>query len=148
MRDISRQMEHLTQKLRELRLQLQETNSQPTGAGDYSGMLNQVLGATLVPDLTDLVNQLSQFLWQYIDSAARPGKEVDFAVQSKRLEQATEMLRRLHFASSPILAENSVAFVARITQTVDRLLESNPKPDGSAKPPEYGLVSTRLERTA
>lgn len=153
MRDIARQVENLTQELRELRLQLAKTNLQPQNPGEYSRVLNQVLGPRLVPDLTELVNQLTRFLWQYIDSAARPPREVDFALQSKRLEQATEMLRRLHFASSAQHAEPPVAFVARITETVDRLLESNPKPEVASpavagKPSGPGLVTIRLERTA
>jgi hypothetical protein len=148
MRDISRQVEHLAQELRELRLQLENTNSQPQTAGEYSRVLSHVLGPRLVPDLTELVNQLTHFLWQYIDSAASPPREVDFALQSQRLQQATEMLRRLHFASSPQHAEPPVAFVARMTETVDRLLESNPKPVVINKSPDHGLVTIRLERSA
>jgi type VI protein secretion system component VasK len=151
MRDISRQVEHLTQELRKLRLQLEQTNLQPQGHDEYSRVLNQVLGPRLVPDLTELVNQLTHFLWQYIDSAAMPPRDVDFALQSERLEQATDMLRRLHFASSSQHAEPPLAFVARMTETVDRLLESTPKPDIPAvagKPSAHGLVTIRLERTA
>jgi type VI protein secretion system component VasK len=151
MRDISRQVEHLTQELRKLRLQLEQTHLQPRSHGEYSRVLNQVLGPRLVPDLTELVNQLTHFLWQYIDSAARPPRDADFALQSERLEQATDMLRRLHFASSPQHAEPPVAFVARMTETVDRLLESAPKPDIPAvagKASGHGLVTIRLERTA
>src|SRR5262245_32023701 len=110
MTNIARQVEHLTQQLRQIRFPLQHASPHPRSAGEYSRMLGQVLGPSLVPDLTQLVNQLTHFLWQYIDSAASPPRDVDFALQSKRLEQATEMLRRLHFASSPTNAEPPVAF--------------------------------------
>jgi len=128
MRDLSQSIGRLTQELRELRLQLQWTNSQPARTGEHSQVLNHVLGATLVPDLTDVVEQITQFLWRYIDSAARPAAEADFALQSQRLEQATEMLRRLR-CSSPKPAEDPAAFVSRVTKIVDRLMESRGEPE-------------------
>lgn len=128
MRDFSQRIERLTQELRELRLQLQWTNSQAAGAAEHNRVFNHVLGASLVTDLTEVVDQLTQFLWRYIDSAAQPAPGADFTQQSKRLEQATEMLRRLRCASSSKPAEHPAAFVACVTRVVDRLLESGGEP--------------------
>jgi len=143
MRDISQRIERLTQELRELRLQLQWTNSPAAGAGEHNRVLNHVLSASLVPDLTEVVDQLTQFLWRFIDSAAKPAPGADFAQQGERLEQATEMLRRLRCASSPKPAEHPAAFVARMTSVVDRLLES-----GGAPEPGVNEKTLRLERSA
>lgn len=128
MRDFSQNIGRLTQELHELRLQLQWTNSQPSRTGEHSQFLNHLLDATLISDLTEVVNQLTQFLWRYIDSAAKPADGTDFALQGKRLERATEMLRRLR-CSSPKPAEDPAAFVARVTQIVDRLMESKSGPE-------------------
>lgn len=147
MREISQQMERLTQELQDLRRQLHLANSQTLGPGEHSRVVNQVFGATLVSDLTDVVTQLTHFLWRYIDSAATTTTEADLALQGKRLEKATEMLRRLRSASSPMPAENPAAFVARVTRVVDRLLESKVTPDIG---PEAAAEDTslRLERSA
>jgi hypothetical protein len=147
MREISQQMERLTQELRDLRLQLQRANSQTPGPGEHSRVASQVFGATLVSDLTDVVTQLTHFLWRYIDSATGSTTGADFALQSKRLEAATEMLRRLRCASSPMPAENPAAFVARVTRVVDRLLESKAAP---AMGREAGAddAAVQLERSA
>jgi hypothetical protein len=148
MREISQQMERLTQELRELRLQLQRANSQTLGVGEHSRVVSQVFGATLVPDLTDVVTQLTHFLWQYIDSAATSTTEVDLALQSKRLEKATEMLRRLRGASSPVPSENPAAFVARVTRVVDRLLESKAAPAMGPQVAATDDTAVQLERSA
>ena len=128
MRDFSQSIERLTQELRELRLQLQWTNSQPAPTSEHSQVLNHLLNATLVSDLTEMVSQLTQFLWRYIDSAAKPADGVDFSQQSQRLEQATDMLRRLR-CSTPKPAEDPAAFVARVTRIVDRLMEARNEPE-------------------
>ncbi|HEX7288615.1 MAG TPA: hypothetical protein VF532_20695 [Candidatus Angelobacter sp.] len=146
MRDISQQMERLTRELRELRLQLQRANSQTPGAGEHSRVVCQVFDATLVSDLTDVVTQLSHFLWRYIDSAARPAAGADLALQSKRLEKATAMLRRLRCASSPKPAEDPAAFVARVTRVVDRVMEGNRAPD--IGPQAADDTAVQLERSA
>ena len=142
MRDLSQSIGQLTQELRELRLQLQWTNSQPARSGNHSQVLNHLLDATLVSDLTDVVEQITQFLWRYIDSAAKPATGADLAQQSQRLEQATEMLRRLR-CSSPKPAEDPAAFVSRVTRIVDRLMASGGEP-------ELGVdaQALRLERSA
>lgn len=145
MRDISQRIERLTQELRELRLHLQRTNSHAAGAVEHHRVLNHVLSASLVPDLTEVVDQLTQFLWQYIDSAAKPAAGADLAQQSERLGQATEMLRRLRCASSPKPAEHPAAFVARVTRVVDRLLESGGEPQPR---PGANEKTLRLERSA
>ncbi len=125
MRDLSQRIEQLTQELRGLRLQLQWTNSKAANAADYDRLLNHVLDAPLISDLTEVVNQLTQFLWRYIDTAAEPTSEADIALQNKRLEQATALLRRLRGATSLMPAEDPAAFVARVTRMVDRLLLSS-----------------------
>jgi hypothetical protein len=64
-------------------------------------------------------------LWCYIESAAaRTNDEaVDYAQQSVRLGQATEMLRLLHRSACPLM--ESLAFVEHATMTVTRQVEAH-----------------------
>jgi hypothetical protein len=68
-----------------------------------------------------MVDQLSRFLWSYIDAAAHPCAEVDFAQQSQNLVHVTELLRVLRQASTT--SPDHASFVTRVTLMVDRQLE-------------------------
>ena len=124
MEDISDRISRLTQELRALHLQLQWPNFQDAAPGDQNRILNHLLNSGLGRDLKGLVDLLSQFLWCYIESAAARtnAEDVDYAQQSVRLSQVTEMLRLLHHSSCPRM--ESLAFVEHTTMTVARQAES------------------------
>jgi hypothetical protein len=123
MEDISDRTCRLTQELRALHLQLQWPNFQDTNPGDQELILNHLLTG-LGHDLKRTVDLLSQFLWCYIESAAARtnAEEVDYARQSVRLGQVTEMLRLLHHSACPLM--ESLAFVEHATMTVTRHAET------------------------
>lgn len=122
MRDLSNQIDRLTGELRALRLQLQWSTFRGSSHKDQDDILNSLLNAGLVEHLRTVVDQFSHFLWCYIDSAAaNADPNVDFAIQSKRLDQVTEMLRLLRNSSCP--SNEQLEFVARVTRTVDRRLQ-------------------------
>ena len=122
MRDLSDQIDQLTGELRALRLQLQWSTFRHSSHKDQDSILDSLLNAGLVEDLRTVVDQFSHFLWCYIDSAAQnTGPEVDFALQSKRLDQVTEMLRLLRHTSCP--SNEQLEFVARVTRSVDRQMQ-------------------------
>lgn len=128
MRDLSDQIERLTGELRSLRLQLQWSTSKHSSQKDQDSILDSLLNAELVEHLRTVVDQFSHLLWCYIDSAAtNTDPDVDFALQSKRLDQVTEMLRLLRNSSCP--KADQLEFVANVTRTVDRHLE-NLEPKG------------------
>jgi len=123
MRDLSNQIDRLTGELRALRLQLQWGNFRHSSHKDQDNILNSLLNEGLVEHLRSVVDQFSHFLWCYIESAAsNTDPDVDFALQSKRLDQVTEMLRLLRHSSCP--SAEQLEFVASVTRTVDRHLQS------------------------
>jgi hypothetical protein len=125
MEDFSDRISRLTQELRALHLQLQWPNVQDSNPGDQDRILNHLLNAGLGHDLKRTVDLLSQFLWCYIEHAAARTKaeEVDYAQQSVRLGQVTEMLRLLHHSACPL--RESLAFVEHATMTVSRHVEAH-----------------------
>lgn len=128
MRDLSDQIDQLTGELRALRLQLQWSNFRHSSHQDQDSILDSLLNAGLVEDLRTVVDQFSNFLWCYIDSAAQnTGPDVDFALQSKRLDQVTEMLRLLRHSSCP--SNEQLEFVARVTRSVDRQMQQPDEQD-------------------
>ena len=123
MRDLSNQIDRLTGELRALRLQLQWSNFRHSSHKDQDNILNSLLNEGLVEHLRIVVDQFSHFLWCYIESAAsNTDPDVDFALQSKRLDQVTEMLRLLRHSSCP--SAEQLEFVASVTRTVDRHLQN------------------------
>jgi hypothetical protein len=125
MEDLSNRIARLTQELRALHLQLQWPNFRDASPDDQARILNTLLNAGLGHDLKRTVDLFSQFLWCYIESAAaRTNAEVvDYAQQSVRLGQATEMLRLLHHSACPLM--ESLAFVEHATMTVTRQVEAH-----------------------
>jgi hypothetical protein len=123
MEDISDRIENITQELRALHLELHWPKFQDADPCDQDRILNQLLNAGLGHDLKRAVDLLSQFLWCYIESAAaRTNAEgVDYAQQSQRLGQVTEMLRLLHHSACPL--RESLAFIEHATLTVTRSAE-------------------------
>src|SRR5579859_2067468 len=123
MEDLSDQIENLTQELKALHVKLRWSAFQDADSGDQDRILNNLLNAGLGHDLKKAVDLLSQFLWCYIESAAaRSNAEgVDYAQQSQRLGQVTELLRLLHHSACPL--RESLAFIEHATMTVTRSAE-------------------------
>jgi hypothetical protein len=104
-------------------LQLQWDSFQDTTPKDKDKFVDQVVSTGLVSDLKTVVDEMNQFLWSYIDSAARnSGPDVDYALQSARLNEVTDMLRLLRQTSCPTSGAQ-LEFVARVTIAVDRQLQ-------------------------
>jgi exonuclease III len=123
MKDLSNRISRLTHELRALRLQLQWDTFENSTPKDKDQLVDQVVSTGLVADLKTVVDEMNQFLWSYIDSAARnSGPDVDYAMQSARLNEVTEMLRILRQTSCPSSGAQ-LEFVARVTIAVDRQLQ-------------------------
>jgi hypothetical protein len=123
MEDISDRIETITQELKALHRELHWPKFHDADPRDQDRILNHLLNAGLGHDLKRAVDLLSQFLWCYIESAAaRTNAEgVDYAQQSRRLGQVTEMLRLLHHSACPL--RESLAFIEHATLTVTRSAE-------------------------
>lgn len=125
MRDISERVAKLTQELRTLSEQMQWKAFQSSSRRDQDQILNGLLKNGLVEDLRTAVDQLSHFLWCYIDSVAASAAAEDSPIQAEQLAQITSMLRLLHQSACP--TENPLAFVERMTAAVDQHLETHTK---------------------
>ena len=124
MRDLSDQIDRLTGELRSLRLQLQWSTFKDSSHTDQDSILNSLLNAGLAQHLRTVMDQFTELLWCYIESAAtNTDPDVDFAMQSKRLDQVTEILRLLRHSSFP--GSDQFEFVANVTRRVDRHLQSH-----------------------
>lgn len=125
MRDTSDRIIRITEELRALAIQLQWSTFQKSSRDDKTKILNGVLNSGLVEDLKTALDQLSRFLWCYINSAAAASSimESDCESQSRRLEQITETLRLLR---EPAFAtDHTMSFVDRLTAAVDQHLEAH-----------------------
>jgi hypothetical protein len=124
MRNTAERIVLLTEELRALQAQLKWSAFQKASRDDKTKMLDGLLNSGLVEDLKTAVDNLSGFLWCYINSvaAAHSIVESDNEAQSKRLGQITDMLRTLR---QPAFAgEDASGFLERITASVDQHLEA------------------------
>jgi hypothetical protein len=123
MRDTCDRVTRITKELRALSTQFHWHAFQNSSPSDQTQILNELLKSDLVEDLRTTVDYLSQFLWRYIESAvANSGQEANYELQNERLTRVTEMLRVLHRSSCP--SQDPLAFVERVTKSVDRCLET------------------------
>src|SRR5712671_2903677 len=124
MEDLSDQIENITQELKALHAHLRWSAFQNADSGDQDRILNNLLNAGLGHDLKKAVDLLSQFLWCYIETAAARinAEGIDYARQSMRLGQVTEMLRLLHHSACPL--RESLASIEHATMTVTRNAET------------------------
>jgi hypothetical protein len=119
MEDLLDRITHFSQELRALEAELQWTSLQYCAPGDQDEVLDRLLSAGLGQNLKRAVDRLNHFLWCYIESvAASPNPEVDYAQQSSRLIQITDLLRLLHHSSCPL--RDSLSAVEQAAMTVTR----------------------------
>jgi 3-methyladenine DNA glycosylase Tag len=125
MKDTSERIVRITEELRALAAQLQWSTFQKSSRDDKTKILNGVLNSGLVEDLKTALDQLSRFLWCYVNSAAAANSimESDYESQNQRLGQITEMLRLLR--EPAFAADHSMSFVDRLTAAVDQHLEAH-----------------------
>src|SRR5438309_3860642 len=102
MEDLSEHIKRLTEELKALQPQLEWSVFRSASPSDQNRILNDLLDAGLCEDLKRALDILRHFLWCYIESAAaNSNPHVDYAAQSKRLEQITAVLRLLHHSACP-----------------------------------------------
>jgi len=123
MRDISQRVTRTSRELRALSTQLQWKAFQNSSPGDQARVLSGLVDSGLIEDLRKAVDQISHFLWCYIESAAATGCASDDDAQGKHLAQITTMLRLLHRSAYP--AQDPLGFVDRITASVEQHLETH-----------------------
>lgn len=117
MEDLSNQITRLSQALKGFQLQLQWNSFQNSSPDDQDRAMDDLLNGDVGRDLKRAVDLLSHFLWCYIESAVADAKEdVDYARQSSRLGQITEILRVLHQSSCPL--KDSLSSLEQAAMTI------------------------------
>ena len=125
MKDTSDRIVRITEELRALAVQLQWSTFQKSSRDDKTKILNGLLNSGLVEDLKTATDQLSRFLWCYINSAVAANSivESDYESQGRRVDHVTEMLRMLR--EPAFAADDTTGFVERLTARVDQHLEAH-----------------------
>jgi len=124
MEDLSKGIKRLTQELRAFQPQLEWSIFKSSSPSEQNRILDHLLDAGLSEDLKRAVDLLRHFLWCYIESAVVDSDpHVDYALQSKRLEQVTDILRQMNHPACPPKA--SLEFVERVTLSVNRRMEAH-----------------------
>jgi len=121
MKDTVERVVRISEQLRALSVQLQWKTFESSSAGDQTQILNGLLNRSLIEDLRNTIDQLSDFLWRYIEAAAADSDpQADYELQNERLRRITELLRLLHRSALP--AQDPSAFMERVTASVDHHL--------------------------
>ena len=121
MRDTVERVIRISEQLRALSVQLQWKTFESSSPGDQTRILNGLLNRGLIEDLRNTIDQLSDFLWRYIEAAAADSDpQADYEMQNERLRRITELLRLLHRSAYP--AQDPSAFMERVTASVDQHL--------------------------
>jgi hypothetical protein len=121
MKDTSERVVRITSELRALLMESQWKAFQDSSPRDQTRILNGLLNRGLIEDLRKTIDQLSDFLWRYIETAAENSSAgADGELQNERLRRITELLRVLHRSSYP--SNDPLAFVDRMTASVNQHL--------------------------
>src|SRR5215831_9450969 len=127
MRDTVERVVRISEQLRALSVQLQWKTFETSSPRDQTQILNGLLNRSLIQDLRNTIDQLSDFLWRYIEAAAEDcDPQADCELQTERLRRITELLRLLHRSAYP--AQDPSAFMERVTATVDQHLGAREAP--------------------
>src|SRR5579864_160259 len=133
MKDTADRVTRISKELQALLVHLHWKAFQNSSPKDQTQILNGVLNKGLIEDLRTTIDQLSEFLWRYIETAAETcDQEADYEMQNERLRRITEVLRLLHRSSCP--SQDPLAFVDRVTESVDRHFEMYGGADLALKP--------------
>jgi hypothetical protein len=132
MKDTADRVTRISNELQALLVQLHWKAFQNSSPVDQTQILNGVLNRGLIEDLRLTIDQLSDFLWRYIETAAENcDQEADYELQNERLRRITEVLRLLHRSACP--SQDPLAFVERVTASVDRHFETQSRAEVSFK---------------
>jgi len=128
MEGILERIERITAELEAIQ---KEIYGQHQGQAGHS-FFEDAAGAGIFAHFKTAVDELRRALWFYIEHiAGKPAVDVNQALQTYRLQRATEMLRALaHQSQLPIMADTgpSGSFFERLNSMVENYIAENQPP--------------------
>lgn len=123
MDDVCARIRRITDELNALEMDLEWSKIEGASAEEQHRLLEEILSLELVGDFKAAVDKMRHLLWCYIESvAARNGSyNVDYGLQTHRLQRCTEMLQMLRTGGTPELSSLPAAkpFFEQVSAVVD-----------------------------
>ncbi|HLJ86574.1 MAG TPA: hypothetical protein VKZ53_07105 [Candidatus Angelobacter sp.] len=96
----------ITEDLKAVQAGLSQLGNESCMEQEKHRLIETLLGPSMLIDLKAAVDNMRQFLWDYLEAAAQAsGEHADYAFQAYRLQRVTQMLRCLRQQNGN--AENS-----------------------------------------
>ena len=134
--EVSQRIRRMTEDLRAIQEELNQTAALDPEHPDRSRLLNELVTLELLADFRSAIDHMRTFLWAYVEAATRKsGASVDSTLQVARIQRATEMLRMLR---QQFTAPNSVPVpeVRTLFEEISTLAHTAYDRHTSAGPPE------------
>ena len=125
MDDTSTRIRRITEDLKAIQVELHKITFFDA-TPEQMAIVDDLLGAGLLADLKDAVDQIRQYLWAYVEASANSGRDLTTAIQGLRLQRVTEMLRVLREDMndpSLIAVPGSRSFFEEISAIADKTVE-------------------------
>jgi hypothetical protein len=118
MDSVTKKIERVTAELREIERDLMWTELDDPDM-EKLRFLDEAHSTRLVTELKVAVDGMRRFLWAYIEAADRyRGAGMNYALQTARLQRATEMLHTLHQELPDVERKEARALLERVAQMV------------------------------
>ncbi len=136
MDDINIRIRRITEDLKAVQAELHKITFFDA-TPEQMAIVDELLGAGLLGDFKNAVDQIRQYLWAYVEASAASGRDLTTAIQGLRLQRVTEMLRVLREdMDDPSLAAvpGSRSFFEEISAIADKTVEVAMNLEPSAPP--------------
>jgi hypothetical protein len=121
--DICARIRRITSDLNVLEMELEWSKIAEASAEEQGRWLDEILSMELVGDFKAAVDKMRHLLWCYIESVAtRNGScNIDYSLQTHRLQRVTEMLQLLRSDGTPELSSLPAAkpFFEQVSAVVE-----------------------------
>jgi hypothetical protein len=135
MTDTAGRIRRITTDLRGLQQDFYRVVFEEGNEQDLHAVIDELLDFELVTDLKSTVDYMRHVLWAYIEAAAKSDRSrLELAVETSRLNRATEMLKllRMRFGDTPpgdLSPNQPRSFVDQINSVMDQRLSDVKKKD-------------------
>ena len=138
MEDIGLRIRRITEDLRVIQEELNRAAALDRQRPERSLLLNELVTLELLGEFRSAIDHLRTFLWAYVEAATKTsGGSVDAALQTVRIQRATEMLRMLR---QQLSAPDSTPApeMRSLLEEITALTHTAYNQHTAARPPESG----------